>query len=215
MTTRARVKQFSKGYIGRTGKNRHLAKRTVQKALKNQYVDRRLRKRDMRRLFITQINAGTRQFGMAYNQFMHALVRENIKIDRKMLATLAVTEPYSFKALVEHAKSVAIRDGFYIDVNRERTATQFQAEEDTAEYKLAKELESFEGSVSADEVKRMTLERLMQAPLKAAGEVNAGMVDRGVYRIIEPEQTPPVKLRAERRKKQIKKGNIEPREGEK
>lgn len=72
----------------------------------NAYVGRKLKKRDMRRLWITKIGAGTREYGLNYNHFMHGLFQDNIELNRKSLSELAMTEPLSFKALVDRVKQM-------------------------------------------------------------------------------------------------------------
>ena len=67
--------------------------------------DRKNRKRDLRRLWITRINAGARQNGISYSQFIFALRKANILLNRKMLADLAVRDPKTFTAVVEKAKT--------------------------------------------------------------------------------------------------------------
>ena len=75
------------------------------KSLTYSYRDRRMRKRDFRRLWIIRINAGARQHGLSYNQFMHGLKLAEIELDRKVLADIAVADPKAFEALAESAKS--------------------------------------------------------------------------------------------------------------
>jgi large subunit ribosomal protein L20 len=69
------------------------------------FRDRRARKRDFRRLWITRINAGARQNGLSYNQFMHGLKVAEIDLNRRTLADLAVTDPDMFTTLAEQAKA--------------------------------------------------------------------------------------------------------------
>jgi len=78
-----------------------VARERVEKALQYAYRDRRNKKRDMRALWIQRINAGTRQHGVNYGQFMHGLSKENINLNRKVLSEIAMHEPYSFKSLVD------------------------------------------------------------------------------------------------------------------
>ena len=70
------------------------------------YRDRRVRKREFRKLWIVRINAGARENGMSYNQFMHGLQLAQIELDRKILADLAVSDPAAFGAIAERAKAV-------------------------------------------------------------------------------------------------------------
>lgn len=80
------------------------ANEAVLHALEYAYRDRRVRKRDMRKLWIARINAATRSQGIPYNQFMHGLKAAGVSINRKMLAELAVRDAQSFSQLVEVAK---------------------------------------------------------------------------------------------------------------
>ena len=75
------------------------------RSLNYAYRDRRVRKRDFRRLWITRINAGARLNGMSYNQFMHGLKEAEIELNRPVLADLAVTDPDMFASLAEQAKT--------------------------------------------------------------------------------------------------------------
>jgi large subunit ribosomal protein L20 len=97
---------FVKGFVGRANRCRVLAYRGATKALLNAYIGRKLKKRDMRRLWISRINAGTKEYGMNYSQFMHGLQTDNIGLNRKTLSELALTEPVSFKALVDRVKQM-------------------------------------------------------------------------------------------------------------
>ncbi|KAL1562563.1 50S ribosomal protein L20-like [Salvia divinorum] len=72
---------------------------------KEVFKDRRNKKRDMRSLWIQRINAGTRQHGVNYGNFMHGLMKENIQLNRKALSEISMHEPYSFKALVDISHS--------------------------------------------------------------------------------------------------------------
>jgi large subunit ribosomal protein L20 len=80
------------------------AKQAIIKSLSYQYRDRRNRKRDLRGLWITRINAGLREHGVNYSTFVGALKKTGIAIDRKILAELAVSEPAAFKAVVDASK---------------------------------------------------------------------------------------------------------------
>ena len=81
-----------------------MAKQGVIRALQYQYRDRRNRKRDCRRLWITRINAAVREHGMSYSAFMNGLKKANVALDRKVLAELAVSEPKAIEALVKTAQ---------------------------------------------------------------------------------------------------------------
>jgi large subunit ribosomal protein L20 len=95
----------AKGYRGEAHSSYKRAKEAVMKADSYAYRDRRNRKRDFRRLWIIRINAGARQHGLSYNQFMHGLRKAEIDLDRKVLADIAVADPKAFEALAETAKA--------------------------------------------------------------------------------------------------------------
>ncbi|MCP4354434.1 MAG: 50S ribosomal protein L20 [Proteobacteria bacterium] len=108
VTTRRRHKKIikmAKGYRGRNKSCFRVAIEKVEKALQYAYRDRRNRKRDFRRLWITRINAAARQHGLSYSLFINALKKANIEIDRKVLAHLAMNEPTAFSAIVKKAKA--------------------------------------------------------------------------------------------------------------
>jgi large subunit ribosomal protein L20 len=94
----------AKGFYQTKSKLYRAAKEAVDTALKYAYVGRRLRKRDFRRLWITRINAAAREHGLSYSQFIKGLTLAGVKLDRKMLADLAVSEPAAFAALAAQAK---------------------------------------------------------------------------------------------------------------
>lgn len=104
---RARHKKIlkrAKGYWGLRSKSVRTAQQTLLNAADYQYRDRRDRKNDFRRLWITRINAAARQEGMSYSRFLSGLRRLGVEINRKMLADLAVREPEAFQKLVELAR---------------------------------------------------------------------------------------------------------------
>ena len=94
----------AKGYFGRRKNVYTVAKNAVEKALLYAYRDRRNKKRNFRSLWITRINAGARQHGMSYSEFMGKLKKNNISLNRKVLADLAMNHPDAFKAVVEKVK---------------------------------------------------------------------------------------------------------------
>src|ERR1700730_2017850 len=107
-TTHARHKKvldLAKGYRGRGSKAYRIALEKVEKALRYAYRDRRNRKRDFRGLWIQRINAGVREHGLTYSQFIAGIKRAGIEIDRKVLSDLAIREPSAFKSLVDQAKA--------------------------------------------------------------------------------------------------------------
>lgn len=108
VTTRARHKRVlkqAKGYYGRKSKLFKVANQQVMKSLSYAYRDRRNKKRDFRRLWITRINAAARLNGLSYSRFMNGLKKSGIELDRKILADIAVTDPSGFTTLCESAKS--------------------------------------------------------------------------------------------------------------
>lgn len=104
---RKKILDQAKGFWGAKRKNYRSAKESVQRAMAYAYRDRRNRKRDFRTLWNVRINAAVREFGMSYSLFMKNLKKANILLNRKMLANLAASEPETFRAIIEKAKSVA------------------------------------------------------------------------------------------------------------
>ena len=102
---RREVLEEAKGYRGLKKNTYKRAKEQVQKSLSYAYRDRRTRKRDMRRLWIVRINAGARQHGLSYNQLMHGLRIDEVELDRKVLADIAVSDPKAFTVLAETARA--------------------------------------------------------------------------------------------------------------
>ena len=102
---RKKIIARAKGFQGRSKNNFRLAKQRSEKALQYAYRDRRVRKRNFRALWIQRINAGARENGLTYSQFINGLNKAGIELDRKVLSDLAVREPESFKSLVEQAQA--------------------------------------------------------------------------------------------------------------
>ena len=94
------VKQ-AKGYYGARSRNYRTAQDAIQKAQRYAYRDRRQRKRQFRRLWISRLNAAVRQHGMTYSQFIHALRAKQIDLNRKAVADMAVRDPEGFEALIK------------------------------------------------------------------------------------------------------------------
>ena len=108
VTSRARHKKVikaAKGYRGRSNNNYRLALERVEKAMQYAYRDRRTKKRNFRALWIQRINAGAREHGLSYSQFMNGVHKAGIDIDRKMLADLAMNDAAGFEAVVEKARA--------------------------------------------------------------------------------------------------------------
>jgi LSU ribosomal protein L20P len=105
--TRARHKKIlklAKGYFGAKSKLYRTAKQSVMKSLSYAYRDRKQKKRNFRRLWITRINAAARLNGMSYSQFMHGLRKAGISLNRKVLADMAVNDAEGFAQLVAKIK---------------------------------------------------------------------------------------------------------------
>lgn len=101
---RKRVLKMAKGYWGRRKNVFSIAKNAVEKGLVYAYRDRKVKKRNFRALWIQRINAAARQHGMSYSQFMGALHKNNVGLNRKVLADLALNNPDAFKAVVDSVK---------------------------------------------------------------------------------------------------------------
>lgn len=101
---RKKILKYAKGYWGRRKNVWTVAKNAIEKGWTYAYRDRRVKKRDFRKLWIQRINAGTRKEGMSYSQFMGKVKAANIELNRKVLADLAMNHPEAFKAVVEKVK---------------------------------------------------------------------------------------------------------------
>lgn len=107
VASRARKKRIlkqAKGYYGKRKNVYTVAKNIVEKGMTYSYVGRKLKKREYRQLWIARINAGAREEGLTYSQFIHKLTEKGIDLNRKVLADMAMNEPASFKALVASVK---------------------------------------------------------------------------------------------------------------
>jgi large subunit ribosomal protein L20 len=102
-----KVLDQAKGYFGRKHSSYRLANEQVMRSDAYAYRDRRTRKRDFRRLWITRINAAARQEGMSYSQLMNGLKKAEVDVNRKMLADIAVNDPDGFRRFVELAREAA------------------------------------------------------------------------------------------------------------
>lgn len=100
---RRNILNMAKGYWGKRKNVYTIAKNAVEKGLQYQYRDRKNRKRTFRRLWIVRINAAARLNGTTYSKLMHAMSQKNMKIDRKMLADLAIFDAEAFAAIVQEA----------------------------------------------------------------------------------------------------------------
>lgn len=102
---RKQILKAARGAYGARSKLWKSAKENVERGWKYAYRDRKNKKRDFRRLWITRINAGAHQNDLSYSTFMNGLRKAGIEIDRKMLADLAVRDPAAFTALAEKART--------------------------------------------------------------------------------------------------------------
>jgi len=100
-----KILKLAKGYRGRAKDAFRIGIEKVEKGLRYAYRDRRAKKRTFRSLWIQRINAGAREAGLSYAQFMNGIKRAGIEIDRKVLADLAAREPEAFKSLIESARA--------------------------------------------------------------------------------------------------------------
>ena len=102
---RKKILALAKGYRGTKSKLYRSAKESVERALNFAYTGRKLKKRDFRKLWIVRINAAARLCGMSYSRLINGLSKAGIKIDRKVLADLAVHDMVAFKAVADQAKA--------------------------------------------------------------------------------------------------------------
>jgi large subunit ribosomal protein L20 len=96
-----KILKLAKGFRGSRSKLFKVANQAVMKSLKYAYRDRRNKRRDLRRLWITRINAAARMHGLSYSRFMNGMTKANIDLNRKYLADLAATQPEAFSALAQ------------------------------------------------------------------------------------------------------------------
>jgi len=106
---KAKLFKLTKGYYGRRKNVFRRSREAMLKSLSYSYRDRRTKKRDFRKLWITRINAGARIYGMNYSTFINGLRKSGIEINRKMLAELAVSDIQAFGQLVEKAKEALVQ----------------------------------------------------------------------------------------------------------
>ena len=101
---RKKILKQTKGYFGSRGKVYTVAKNTLEKGLGYAYRDRKTKKRNFRALWIQRINAGVREHGMSYSEFMGKVSKKGIELNRKVLADLAMNHPKAFEAIVNEVK---------------------------------------------------------------------------------------------------------------
>lgn len=100
-----KVLKYAKGYVGSKSKLFRSANQAVSKAWRYAYKHRKQKKREFRALWITRINAACRQLGISYSRFINALNKANVKLNRKVLADIAVRDKEAFKQLVSQVKA--------------------------------------------------------------------------------------------------------------
>ena len=99
-----KILKLAKGFYGSKHKIFSAANPAVMRALRSAQMGRKLRKREYRKLWIQRINAAARQYGISYSQFMGKLAKQNIGLNRKVLADLAMNNPQAFEAIVNSVK---------------------------------------------------------------------------------------------------------------
>ena len=102
-----RVIKLSKGFRGRANRCFRVAIRRLEKSWQYAYRDRKVKKREFRKLWIQRLNAGVRQQGLSYSRFIQMEGKSGVKLDRKILSGLAMYEPFSFKAVVDVVKKMS------------------------------------------------------------------------------------------------------------
>lgn len=177
-TTRRRRKavlKLAKGYYGA----KHLLYRTaheqVMRALRYAYRDRKVRKREFRKLWIQRINAAAKLNGLKYNQFIFGLTNAGVEVNRKMLADLAVTDPAAFSQFAEIAKKnltkteSAVKENVVVLTKESKAQRALRAAQDAkTEKKVAPKAAKAETKVEAKaEAPKADLESLTVAELKA------------------------------------------------
>ena len=108
VTSRAKHKKVLKAVKGQWGRRKNtirVAKQAMEKAMQYAYRDRRVKKREFRSLWIQRLNAGVRAEGLTYARFINGLNKSKIKLDRKVLAELAYSNPEAFKSIVKKVQS--------------------------------------------------------------------------------------------------------------
>ena len=101
---RKRIMKLAKGFFGRKKNVWTVAKNAIEKGLVYAYRDRKQKKREFRGIWIQRINAGVREYGLSYSEFMGKLKKSGVDLNRKVLADLAMNHPEAFKAVVERVK---------------------------------------------------------------------------------------------------------------
>ncbi len=133
---RKKVMKEAKGYFGSKHRLYKSAKEQLMHSGKYAYRDRRQKKRDFRKLWITRINAACRENEISYSKFINGLAKAEVAINRKMLAEIAIDSPEAFKNLVEVAK--AALEGKKVAVKTTKTEVKKEVKEEKKEVKTSK-----------------------------------------------------------------------------
>ncbi len=104
ISRRRTILKHAKGFRGRRGTNFKAARDAVRKALLHSYVGRKDKKNDMRRIWISRINAATRAEGLTYSRFISGLTKAGVALNRKALSNMAIEDPAAFKEVIEISK---------------------------------------------------------------------------------------------------------------
>ena len=126
---RVKVLKQAKGYFGSKHKLYKTAKEQVMRSLKYAYRDRKQNKREMRKLWITRINAACRMNGISYSKFINGLNKAGVEINRKMLSEIAINDDKAFAGLVELAKTGKVKKASVKKVEKETKTTKTVKEE--------------------------------------------------------------------------------------
>jgi len=135
--------KLAKGYTGRTNCYT-VALQRVTKARQYAYIGRKLKKRNMRRLWIQRINAGSRMYGSKYNDIIHKMAGSNVLLNRNVLSELAVTEPLSFKSVIEVVNVVSKKARHARKATKRMMLTQAAAEAAVEDITVAMKSQSLE-----------------------------------------------------------------------
>ncbi len=157
---RKKILKLAKGYYGSKHTLYKTAHEQVLHSLSYAYRDRKQRKRNFRKLWITRINAAARINGMSYSKFMHGLSVAGIEIDRKVLADLAVNNPDSFASLVESAKNASGSvKAKTLNVNEVEAAPKKSASKPAAKKEEVKSASGDLSAMTVAELKELAKER--------------------------------------------------------
>jgi large subunit ribosomal protein L20 len=193
---RKKILEQAKGFFGRRSTNFRVAKDAVRKSLQYAYRDRKNKKRDLRRLWISRISAAVRAEGMTYSRFIEGMNKANIAINRLALSNLAIEDPAAFSAVVAQAKSRS-RSVSMINLDQVR---QLQAKVQEAVGLIAKLKEENQGlkdTISVtDESKIGELESAMSLIREDQHEIEEGIQEAltkldSIGSVHPSDQTPP------------------------